>query len=65
MRKGETLAEEAARKREEAERPYRLGALRERLRKLKATVRAMTKSARVRNGCNAGGERNGRLGDSE
>ena len=31
MRKGETLEQEAARKREEAERPYRLGALRERL----------------------------------
>jgi hypothetical protein len=63
MRKGETLEQEAARKREEAERPYRLGALRERLRKLKATVRATIEAVQDRNGTNAGGEYSGRLGD--
>lgn len=61
MRKGETLEQEAARKREEAERPYRLGALRQRVAVLNATLRAMLDAAKRRNGSNAGGERNGRL----
>ena len=61
MRKGETLEQESARKREEAERPYRLGALRQRVRVLNAHVRAMIYDAKRRNGTNAGGERSGRL----
>lgn len=59
MRLGETLEQEAQRKREEAELPGRIQSLRERIRQACATLREVIADRQRLN--NPGGERSGTL----
>ena len=63
MRKGETLDQELARRKAEAELPARVQSIRLRVARIACDVRIMTEALRIRNGgeTNKGGERSGTL----
>ena len=63
MRKNETLAEESARKRAEAELPGRIESAISRVRAVNKFVRAETLRLQQQNNTNPGGERSGMIGE--